>query len=168
METNALPAYDTSDNPTGCCPRFNPEGWDDCELHFKDKRFLRATTHSVMHVPLNMGQVFARVQSAIDNADAQDSKEMIVLSRELSPWKAEHFFSVTSDVAGEEMTALSGDYVTRVFEGEYRQVKDWHAEMEELVRARGVEPKRVRFYYTTCPKCAKVYGKNYVVGVAEV
>jgi len=24
------------------------------------------------------------------------------------------------------------------------------------------------FYYTTCPKCAKHYGKNYVVAFAEV
>jgi len=23
-------------------------------------------------------------------------------------------------------------------------------------------------WYTTCPKCAKVYGKNYVVTIAEV
>ena len=24
------------------------------------------------------------------------------------------------------------------------------------------------FFYTTCPRCAKHYGKNYVVGVAKV
>jgi len=24
------------------------------------------------------------------------------------------------------------------------------------------------FYYTTCPKCAEAYGKNYVVLLAEV
>jgi len=24
------------------------------------------------------------------------------------------------------------------------------------------------FFYTTCPKCAKKYGKNYVVILAEV
>jgi len=24
------------------------------------------------------------------------------------------------------------------------------------------------FFYTTCPTCAKHYGKNYVVGVAKV
>jgi hypothetical protein len=28
MRTNALPAYDMSVNTTGCCPRFNPQGWD--------------------------------------------------------------------------------------------------------------------------------------------
>ena len=42
MQTNALPAYDAGDNPTGCCPRFNPEGWDGRDLHFEDKLFVRA------------------------------------------------------------------------------------------------------------------------------
>lgn len=37
METNALPKYDESDNPANCCPRFNPEGWYEQELHFKEK-----------------------------------------------------------------------------------------------------------------------------------
>lgn len=23
-------------------------------------------------------------------------------------------------------------------------------------------------FYTTCPRCARAYGKNYVIGVAEV
>lgn len=41
MELNKLPFYDASDNPTGCCPRFKPEGWDKQELHFKDKPFVK-------------------------------------------------------------------------------------------------------------------------------
>ena len=46
MQTNALPTYDASDNPTGCCPWFNPEGWDACELHFEEKLFVKAKTTS--------------------------------------------------------------------------------------------------------------------------
>ena len=40
--------------------------------------------------------------------------------------------------------------------------------MQDLVRARGSEPKAVYFFYTTCPDCAKAYGQNYVVGVAQI
>jgi hypothetical protein len=40
---------------------------------------------------------------------------------------------------------------------------------DEAVRRR---PRRaletLYFFYTTCPKCAKHYGKNYVVAVAKV
>jgi hypothetical protein len=51
MQTNALPDCDMSVNTTGCCPKFNPQGWDAQELHFRDKPFVRATTRSLMHVP---------------------------------------------------------------------------------------------------------------------
>lgn len=101
METNTLPRFDDSVNETGCCPRFNPEGWDGRELHFRDKRFLRAETRSAMHIPLNMGRVFARVNSRIEEAGGWDNDDMIVLSRDLSPFKAEHLFSVPRDIPGE-------------------------------------------------------------------
>ena len=113
MPTNETPHYDASVNTTGCCPRFNPGGWDDQELHFRDKPFLRAVTHSVMHVPVNMGSVFARVNRRIDDAGASADGQSIVLSRDLSPWTSEHLFSVSKSVPEEEMTTLSGDFVTR-------------------------------------------------------
>ena len=33
---------------------------------------------------------------------------------------------------------------------------------------KGKVAKQLLFYYTTCPKCAKAYGKNYVVLFAQV
>lgn len=58
MQTNMTPQYDMSDNPTNCCPRFNPDSWDDQELHFDNKLFVKAITRSAFHIPLNMGKVF--------------------------------------------------------------------------------------------------------------
>jgi hypothetical protein len=52
--TNATPAYDPTDNPTNCCPRFKPEPWDGQELHFENKPFVSASTVSLFHMPLNM------------------------------------------------------------------------------------------------------------------
>lgn len=167
MRINELPKSDTSVNTTGCCAKFNPEGWDGQELHLRDKPMLRAVTMSAMHMPLNMGHVFSRVLGHIRDADAFDPDECIVLSRDTSPWAGEHLFSVSKPVANEEMTTLSGDFVTKVFEGPYRKARDWYREMQDLVRARGKTPGEVYFYYTTCPRCAKAYGKNYVIGVAE-
>jgi hypothetical protein len=168
MQINALPRYDQSVNTTGCCPRFNPEGWEGAELHFRDKPFLRADTISALHIPLNMGRVFSRVLGHIDDAGASDPDQVIVLSRDLSAFKGEHLFAVTKDVPGEEMTRLSGDYVTKVFEGPYREAKNWFDELKALSASRGKADGTVWFFYTTCPKCAKAYGKNYVVGLAEV
>lgn len=168
MKPNTLPKYDMSVNTTGCCAKFNPEGWDGQELHFRDAPFVRAETKALMHVPVNMGKVFSRVQQHLEEAGAFDPDNFIVLSRDVSPWKGEHFFAVAKPVTDEEMTSLSGDYITKVFEGPYRDAKDWYGELQGMVRARGKEPGNIFFFYTTCPKCAKAYGKNYVVGVAEI
>jgi hypothetical protein len=168
MQTNALPHQDLSDRPTGCCPRFDPTGWEGVELHFRDKRFIRAETRSAMHVPLNMSKVFGRVHAHIEAAGGYDPDNTIVLSRDLSPWKAEHLFATEGDVSDEDATTLSGDFVTKVFDGPYDEAKSWYGEMEDMVRAQGKEPARIYFYYTTCPSCAKAMGHNYVVGVAEI
>jgi hypothetical protein len=168
MKTNETPFNDQSDNTTGCCPRFNAEGWDGQTLHFENKPFLRATTFSVAHVPLNMGKVFSRVLGKINAAQAVDPEHSIVLSRDLSSFKGEHLFAVTAEVPGEEKTTLSGDYLTKVFEGPFTKVGTWHKEMQTLAKTKGHEANAVWFYYTTCPKCAKTYGRNPMVGLVEL
>ena len=165
MQANTLPRLDTSVNTTGCCPKFNPDGWDGVALQLRDLPVLRARTCSVMHLPLNMGKVFGRVQTHLQQAGTQ---AQAVLSSDLSPWQDEHLFVVDGPVSGEEMATLSGDFVTRVFEGPYGRAKHWMRELRDMSRARGKPDGRAFFYYTTCPKCAKAYGKNYVVGFAEI
>jgi hypothetical protein len=41
-------------------------------------------------------------------------------------------------------------------------------EMEEFVADHGKTIETTYFFYTTCPRCAKRYGKNYVVAIAKV
>ena len=168
MEINALPKYDMSDNPTNCCPRFNPEGWDEQELHFKDKLFVKAKTKSFFHIPINMSSVFPEIFNAIDEADAKGEDELIVLSYDSSAWTGEHFFSVIKNVPGQKMVLMTGDYLTKVFEGPYKNAPKWEKEMETFVKSKGKQLRKSYFFYTTCPRCAKYYGKNYVVAVSEV
>lgn len=168
VKTNALPKYDMSDNPTNCCPRFKSEGWDEQDLHFKDKLFVKAKTRSILHIPLNMNTVFPNVLGAIENAGAISEDNYIVLSYDPSPWTGEHYFSVNKDIPGQQMVTLSGDYLTKVFEGPYKKVPDWEKEMEVFVNRKGKQAKKIYFFFTTCPKCAKYYSKNYVVAIAEI
>lgn len=67
-----------------------------------------------------------------------------------------------------DATRLSGDFITRVFEGPYKNLPKWDKELVEGIAAKGKEVNQSYFFYTTCPKCAKAYGKNYVVGVAAI
>lgn len=168
MEINALPKYDMNDNPTGCCPRFRPEGWDEQELSFKKKRFLKAKTRSLFHIPINIGSVYPKTLTAIKEANAHSDDNFAVLSYDPSPWTGEHYFSVTKDVPGHEMVEMTGDFLTKVFEGPYKNTPQWEKEMASYVQGKGRQVKKTYFFYTTCPKCAKTYGKNYVVAVAEV
>ena len=66
------------------------------------------------------------------------------------------------------MAALSGTFLTKVFEGPYQDVGTWAEEMREYVKSKGRALKKMYFSYTTCPKCAKAYGKNYVVLFAQI
>lgn len=167
MQTNVLPAFDATANETGCCPRFRPDPWDNQELHFDNKPFVKASTISLFHLPLNMGSVFGRTWKAIEEAHAE-SGSFLVLSHDDSAWHAEHLFAVARDVPGAEMVHLSGDFLTKVFEGPYSNAREWCAEMKRYVQEHGKQLETMYFFYTTCPRCAKHYGKNYVVGVAKV
>lgn len=167
MQINATPVFDKTDNPTGCCPRFKPEPWEDQELVFENKPFVRASTVSMFHVPLNMGSVFAKTWAAIEKAHA-DSGRFLVMSHDDSAWHAEHLFAVDHDVPGADMVHLTGTFLTNVFEGPYSEARTWSKEMESAVRHKGKRLDTLYFFYTTCPRCAKAYGHNYVVGIARV
>lgn len=115
-----------------------------------------------------MGSVFKKTIGAIDAANARDASQFIILSRDVTPWKAEHLFAVTKYAPGTKMKHLTGNYRTKVFEGPFSDARKW---CEELKKIGSHDPNKKNdrfFFYTTCPKCAKHYGKNYVVGLAAV
>ncbi len=75
---------------------------------------------------------------------------------------------MTRPVDGAETVTLSGTFLTRVYEGPFRDAPKWCADMTAYVAAKGRTPKKMYLAYTTCPRCAKAYGKNYVVAFAQV
>jgi len=152
---------------TGCCQRFNPEPWDGKQVTWKDKLFLRDHVYSFFHIPLNFGQVMKRDMEKIHDAGAF-ADEPLLLSDESSLWGSEIFIAVGKDVPGARMERLSGTYLTKVFEGPFGNAGKWAKEMDAHVKAQGATPKKLYFFYTTCPACAKVYGKNYTVIVAQI
>ena len=93
---------------------------------------------------------------------------MIVLSDENSPWGADVYLEATKDIPNAHLVTLSGTFLSKVFEGPYKNIGTWVKEMNSHVKAQGKTLKKLYFYYTTCPKCAKKYGKNYVVLLAKV
>ena len=150
-----------------CCPPFDPKPWDDRTITWDRKPFLKDRVRSFMHLPLNFGAVMKRSMEAIEAAGAIPD-EMIVLSDENSLWGADVYIAVSKDVPGKRMAALSGTYLAKVFEGHYRHMREWIAEMKAFVRSKGKTQRKLYFFYTTCPKCARKHGKNYVVILADL
>jgi hypothetical protein len=152
---------------TECCPKFDPGPWEDKEVTWDGKTFLKDHVRSFLHVPLNFGAVMKRSMAAIQAAGAAPA-EMLVLADENSLWGADVYVATDKPIPGATTTALSGAFVTKVFEGPFRNVRGWSKEMKAMVASKGKTLRRMLFFYTTCPKCAKKYGKNYVVLLAEV
>lgn len=161
------PAAESPVRSTGCCPPFDPAPWRDQEIAWHGKPFVKDHVTCLFHVPLNMGRTVMKDTALIEGADAAVGHPLM-LSDEKSPWGADLYIEVKGLVPQASMAYLSGTFLTRVFEGPFRNAGRWARDMTDFVAAKGRTLKRLYFGYTTCPKCAKAYGKNYVVLFAEV
>jgi hypothetical protein len=160
-----------NDGETQCCPKFDIERWHDKEIIWENKLFIKDTMCQFMHMPLPgaFGRTVGRMWKKIEDAGANpDTGDFLMLAAESSPWKGELYINVTKEIPNAENVKLSGTYVTKVFDGPYNAVPKWIKEMNQYVNQKGKTVKKYYFYYTTCPKCAKIYGHNYVVTFAEV
>jgi hypothetical protein len=157
--------YENSE--TGCCPRFDPGPWDEKEVTFEGRLFLKDRVRSFLHIPLNFGKVMVKNVEKIKNADALPP-EPLMLSDENSLWGADIYIAVSKEVPDAQMVTVSGTFLAKVFEGHYKNAGKWAAEMKVYVKAKGRQLKKLYFFYTTCPRCAKYYGKNYTVLLASV
>lgn len=152
---------------TGCCPRFYPEPWDGKEVIWQDKLFLKDHVRSFLHIPLNFGKVVVKNMEMIKGADALPP-EPLMLSEDKSLWGADIYIAVGKEVPGAEIAKISGTFLAKVFEGPYKNAGKWAKEMVTYVDSKGKKAKNLYFFYTTCPKCAEFYGKNYTVVLARV
>ncbi|HEY9245413.1 MAG TPA: hydrolase [Candidatus Methanoperedens sp.] len=152
---------------TGCCPRFDPGPWDEKEITWQDKLFLKDRVRSVFHIPLDFDKVMIRNMEKIKAADALPPTPLM-FTDENSLWGADVFIAVGREVPGTVTERMSGTFLSKVFEGPYKDSGKWAKEMANYVRSKGKEHKKLYFFYTTCPKCAEYYGKNYTVLLAKV
>jgi len=150
-----------------CCPPGYPDQWHEKQVDWQDKPFVKGRVRSFLHIPLNFESVLRRNVRLIEAAGALP-EETLVLSDENSLWGADMYIAVTKDVPNAQMARLSGTFLTKVFEGPYKQIPTWIGEMKRYVASKGQELKHLYFLYKTCPRCAKKYGKNYVVLLAQV
>ncbi len=155
------------DSETGCCQRFDPAPWNEKEIELTNRIFIKDRVFGIFHIPLNFGQVIVRNMEKIKKADAL-TKTAFMLSDENSLFGSDIYIEVSKNVPETNIVHVPGKFLTKVFEGHYSKMGEWIKEMEKYVQAKGKKMKKMYFFYTTCPKCAKYYGKNYVVILAGI
>jgi hypothetical protein len=160
-----------SDKTQECCPVFDPKPWDNVTHNWVDKLFIRDYLPQFLHMPLPsmMGKVIGRMwKKAEESGAAPEVKDFMLLAYDPSPWKSELYMNVTKEVAGAENIKLTGTFISKVYDGPFNHVPKYMKDLNSYVDSLGKKPLKHYFYYTTCPKCAKKYGHNYIVAIAEV
>ena len=78
------------------------------------------------------------------------------------------YLAVDKEIPDADNTTISGEFFSKVYEGPYRDTGKWCEDFEKLIISKNEIIEKWYMWYTTCPKCAKAYGKNYVVILAQV
>lgn len=150
-----------------CCPRFIPENWDGKTLIWENKRFIKARVRTFLYMPLNFGTVMSRLQASAEKAGAM-LPDQLTLSDQRSRWHMDLYLETMHEIPGADNVFLSGQYLCKVYEGAFRDAGNWTKDFVNYVSSTHRKLKTILFWYTTCPKCAKKYGKNYVVLLGEL
>lgn len=152
---------------TGCCPRFNPEPWDGKTFEWNSKIFVKAKVFTLFFMPLNFGQVITKLMQKVQKAGVQ-TVDNLCLSDHTSKWNMDIYLATNREVPGAENVTLSGKFLSKVYQGDFKDTGKWCEDFKNYAKSQGAEIKKWYMWYTTCPKCAKVYGKNYTVILGQI
>lgn len=148
-----------------CCPKFDPKPWNEKIFEWKNKKFVRAKVFTLFFMPINFGAVISKLMQKVGK---NISKDLVSLSDHTSKWNMDIYVAVDKEIEGVENVTLSGKYLSKVYEGDFKETGKWCEDYKKYVESKKMKIKKWYMWYTTCPKCAKKYGKNYVVIIDEV
>lgn len=150
-----------------CCPRFDQEKWNGKLFEWKDKNFVKDKVHTAFHMPIRFGAVMKKLDQKISEAGAEIEDNMC-LSDHTSRWNMDVYLAVNRKIPGMKNVSLSGKFLSKVYEGDYKETEKWINDFEKYAVNKGYSIEDSYMWYTTCPKCAKKYGENYVTIIARV
>lgn len=152
-----------------CCPPFEPEvsKWEDKIFEWNNKLFIKDKVFTLFYIPINFGGVMKKLTKTIDDAKVQ-VPEYLCLSDHTSKWNMDIYLAVDNEIPNVENLRLSGKFYSRVYEGSFKDTKEWCKDFLQKAKEKGLNIKKWYMWYTTCPECAKKYGKNYVVYIGKI
>lgn len=150
-----------------CCPKFDPAPWDGKVLEWGNKKFIKGKVFTLFFMPVNFGSVIVKLMAKVKDAGA-GTPENLCLSDHTSRWNMDLYLAVDKEIPGAENVVLSGRFFSKVYEGDFKETGEWCRDFENIAKERGMKIEKWYMWYTTCPKCAKKYGKNYTVIVGKI
>lgn len=150
-----------------CCPKFDPALWDGKTFEWVNKKFIKDKVFTLFYMPMNFGSVMKRVYEKVEKSGAAIQDGMW-LADHTSKWNMDLYVAVDKEISGAENTATSGKFLSKAYEGNFKNTGIWMKDFENYAKNKGILAKKMYMWYTTCPKCAKKYGKNFVVLVAQI
>lgn len=150
-----------------CCPPFDPVPWEGKIFDWDKKKFIKDKVRTLFFMPMNFGQKMRKLDRIVTQAGATFPGAMC-LSDHTSKWNMDVLLAVDKEIQGVENITLSGKFYSKVYEGSFNETGNWCKDFETVAKGKGLTVKKLYMWYTTCPKCAKKYGKNYVVVIGEV
>ena len=150
-----------------CCPKFDPTPWDNKIFNWENKRFIKDKVWTFLFMPINFGSVMTRVTEKAEKAGA-NTPDPMCLSDHTSRFRMDVYLEVNKEVPGANNVFLSGKYLSRVYEGDFKDTGKWCEDFDKYIKSKNMTIKKMYMWYTTCPKCAKKYGKNYTVIIAQI
>jgi hypothetical protein len=148
-----------------CCPPFNPALWENKKFSWDNKMFIKDKVFCVFNMPVNFGSVMTRLMKLLENSKA-NTPDSLCLSEHTSSWNMNLYLAVDKEVEGAQNTSISGSFYSKVYEGSFNKTSEWIKDFETKIKEIGLQHSKLYMWYTTCPKCAKKYGKNYTVIIA--
>ncbi len=154
-----------------CCPLFHPENWNNIQHIWDHKLFLKDSVPEFFHIPLpgTYEKAITRMWNKANGAHAAPGpKDFLLLAHDPSSFKGELYMSVTKEIPGEQTESFTGTFFSKVFEGDYSDARRALRSMEGFLTDNEMISEKDYIYFPYCPKCAKKYGRNYIVVVSQI
>ncbi len=157
---------------TECCPKFQPDRWNNKILEWQDKTFIKEEMPTFFHIPLP-GVIGKKVEKMMQQAIKSDQMEedmldALLLFHDPGLFKSQLYMSVKDEVPGADNQKISGTFEVRVFTGKYTEVPKFMKVVSKELKSAGKDVKGFYVHYAYCPKCAKKFGENFITVFAKV
>src|SRR5665647_1417581 len=151
--------YDSKIQTPECCPQFDPIPWDGKVFEWNNKKFIKDKVTTQFYMPINFGEVIMRMSDKVERSGAK-MPDWLCLSDHTSESNMDIYLAVDKEVDDAENVTLGGKFLSKVYEGDFENTGEWCMDFEGYAKGKGLDDKKWYMWYTTCPECAKKYGKK--------